>query len=154
MTFQPRRTHTDFQEFINLSSFMFTCGTPFCTPHRHRRERSSHWLSHMLIGSTIPLALFLGGSSPCSGHGLSSATPGNRLARSAALRGSAPCGTQRCEVLTARQVQEDQQMVAWLHSGWPSMDPQKVLSCAWPCCVCVWWVPVLDCGHDATVWGN
>ena len=63
-------------------------------------------------------------------------------------------GTQRCEVLTARQVQEDQQMVAWLHSGWPSMDPQKVLSCAWPCCVCVWWVPVLDCGHDATVWGN
>ena len=46
-------------------------------------------------------------------------------------------GTQRCEVLTARQVQEEEQMVAWLHSGWPSMDPQKVLSFAWPCCVCV-----------------
>jgi len=46
-------------------------------------------------------------------------------------------GTQRCEVLTARQVQEDEQMVAWLHSGWPSMSPHKVLSCAGLCCVFV-----------------
>ena len=46
-------------------------------------------------------------------------------------------GTQRCEVLTAKQVQEDQHMVSWLHSGCPTMDPEKVLSCVCPCCVCV-----------------
>jgi len=51
-------------------------------------------------------------------------------------------GTQRCEVLTARQVQEDEQMVAWLHSGCPSMSPQKVLSCLGLCRVFVWCVLV------------
>jgi len=51
-------------------------------------------------------------------------------------------GTQRCEVLTARQVQEDEQMVAWLHSGSPSMSPEKVLSCPGLCRVCVWGVLV------------
>ena len=51
-------------------------------------------------------------------------------------------GTQRCEVLTARQVQEDEQMVAWLHSGSPSMSPEKVLSCPGLCRVFVWGVLV------------
>jgi len=51
-------------------------------------------------------------------------------------------GTQRCEVLTARQVQEDEQMVAWLHSGSPSMSPEKVLSCPGLCRVFVWCVLV------------
>ena len=51
-------------------------------------------------------------------------------------------GTQRCEVFTARQVQEDEQMVAWLHSGSPSMSPEKVLSCPGLCRVFVWVVLV------------
>ena len=51
-------------------------------------------------------------------------------------------GTQRCEVLTAAQVDEDEQMVAWLHSGSPSMSPEKVLSCPGLCRVFVWCVLV------------
>jgi len=54
-------------------------------------------------------------------------------------------GTQRCEVLTAKQVQEDQHMVAWLHSGCPTMDPRKVLSCVCRCCVCVQCLSVFLC---------
>jgi len=44
MRMQHNTPHEDLQVFIKLCSFMCTCGTPFCTPHRHRREHSSHWL--------------------------------------------------------------------------------------------------------------
>ena len=54
-------------------------------------------------------------------------------------------GTQRCEVLTGKQVQENQHMVAWLHSGCPTMDPRKVLSCVCRCCVCVQCLSVFLC---------
>jgi len=51
-------------------------------------------------------------------------------------------GKQRCEVLTAAQVDEDEKMVAWLHGGSPSMCPHKVLSCPGLCRVFVWGVLV------------
>ena len=35
-------------------------------------------------------------------------------------------GSQRSEVLTGKQLQPDQHMVAWLHSGRPTIDPRKV----------------------------
>ena len=38
---------------------------------------------------------------------------------------------QRSEVLTGKQVQQNEYMVAWHHSGCPTIDPRKVL-----CCVC------------------
>jgi len=46
-------------------------------------------------------------------------------------------GPQRSEVLTGKQVQEKEHMVAWLHSGCPTMDPRKVLCCLcrYHCCV-------------------
>ena len=58
MRMQHNTPHEDLQVFIKFYSFMFTCGTPFCTPHRHRREHSSHRLLHMLTGSTIPNPLW------------------------------------------------------------------------------------------------
>ena len=44
MRLQHNTPHEDLQVFIKLCSFMCTCGTPFCTPHHHHREHSSHWL--------------------------------------------------------------------------------------------------------------
>jgi len=35
-------------------------------------------------------------------------------------------GAQRCEVLTAKQLCKKQHMVAWLHSGHPTMDVRQV----------------------------
>jgi len=35
-------------------------------------------------------------------------------------------GSQRSEVLTGKQLCQGQYMVAWLHSGRPTMDPRKV----------------------------
>ena len=40
-------------------------------------------------------------------------------------------GAQRSEVLTGKQLQQNQHMVAWHHSGCPTIDPRKVL-----CFVC------------------
>jgi len=54
-------------------------------------------------------------------------------------------GPQRSEVLTGKQVQENEHMVAWLHSGCPTMDPRKVLSCVCRCCVCVQCLSVFLC---------
>jgi len=47
-------------------------------------------------------------------------------------------GKQRCEVLTAAEVDEDERMVAWLHGGSPSMCPHKVLIWHGLCRVFVW----------------
>ena len=46
-------------------------------------------------------------------------------------------GSQRSAVLTGKQVQEKEHMVAWLHCGCPTMDPRKVLCClcCYRCCV-------------------
>ena len=44
MTGKKSTPHDDVQVFIKFYSFMFTCGTPFCTPHHHHREHSSHRL--------------------------------------------------------------------------------------------------------------
>jgi len=35
-------------------------------------------------------------------------------------------GAQRCEVLTGKQLCKKQHMVAWLHSGHPTMDARQV----------------------------
>jgi len=35
-------------------------------------------------------------------------------------------GSQRSEVLTGKQLKPDQWMVAWHHSGRPTIDPRKV----------------------------
>ena len=47
-------------------------------------------------------------------------------------------GSQRCEVLTGKQFCKRQYMVAWLHSGRPTMDPRKVhyLVCRENCFIC------------------
>ena len=36
-------------------------------------------------------------------------------------------GAQRSEVLTGKQLQQNEHMVAWHHSGCPTIDPRKVL---------------------------
>ena len=44
MSGQHSTPHDAVQVFIKFDSFMFACGTPFCTPHRLRREHISHRL--------------------------------------------------------------------------------------------------------------
>ena len=53
-----RTEHEDVHVFIIIYTFLFTSGTPFCTPHRHPREHSSNRLLHMLTDSTIPNLLW------------------------------------------------------------------------------------------------
>jgi len=47
-------------------------------------------------------------------------------------------GAQRCEVLTGKQLCKRQYMVAWLHSGHPTMDARKVHIhlCLETCLIC------------------